>query len=907
MRKRNKLLLISTMLLLAGCAERPSLKETPSNTESPSNETPTSTEPKTEENKKPQIKINEIESDDPNGGVDWVEIINIGDAAADISGYFVVDNKGLERYSGQKTTPIAQGKTLQKGEILVLNGDSDFSFGLGKSDTVTLYNDEKEVIDSYSYEGHALGTYSRLPDGMGEFIDQAPSKGILNKDAKKEDTPSEPTTSSDVKINEINSAPDDWVELFNNGNRDIDISGYELRDNSDDHRYKIANGTTIAPKSFLVVEANTIGLVYDDQSKTFVNGKFDEAIGLGSNDSVRLYNEKGELIDSYRYEKHASKDGDDSLASYGRYPNGTGNFVLAKETKGLANEWYKPSIKINEIESKDPNGGPDWVEIFNAGDTDIDISGYYLLDNDPVTHLKETTPIATGTILKAGEFFVFEEKVNFSFGLGKADKATIYSNGGIEIDSYEWSNQVNGVYARIPDGIGALIDFDTPTKGKANIKTSPAVLNEIQSKDPSNAHDWIELANPTNEQIDVSGLLIKDSGEENPYTIKEGTFIEANSFLLINDFAFGLGKDDSVRLFENNRLIDSVTYTGHTSPSYGRYPDANGKEWRSTKKQTPGEANLFEGIPLKISWPGDNNIETYDKTPVFLEDSSGLDFHENKLYAVDNGVGKFWALDVNKDGSMELAKGYEEGKQVRFQKDKDNPSAKGPDTEGITLDKEGNVYLASERDNSNKGVNFNSILMVSKDNIDESNIIVANKEWDVTSLLPSVSANMGIEAIEWVSKENLEGKLFDQSKNAAFSFTNYPNAIADGLFFLALEDNGHVYALALNNDGSSTLIADIDTKLGGAMALDYDDYEKKLWVTTDNGYNNLAATISFNSLENPDITHVLPPTGLDINANNEGFAIADATYLENGKRPVYRFQDGVKEGALTIGSLTSQL
>lgn len=32
-----------------------------------------------------------------------------------------------------------------------------------------------------------------------------------------------------------------------------------------------------------------------------------------------------------------------------------------------------------------------------------------------------------------------------------------------------------------------------------------------------------------------------------------------------------------------------------------------------------------------------------------------------------------------------------------------------------------------------------------------------------------------------------------------------------------------------------------------------------------------------------------------------GFAIADADYTVNGKRPVYRFCDGVKSGALTIG------
>ena len=65
------------------------------------------------------------------------------------------------------------------------------------------------------------------------------------------------------------------------------------------------------------------------------------------------------------------------------------------------------------------------------------------------------------------------------------------------------------------------------------------------------------------------------------------------------------------------------------------------------------------------------------------------------------------------------------------------------------------------------------------------------------------------------------------------------------------------------------------------------------------------ARISFNGTETPEITHVLPATGVDTTSNNEGFAIATADYTVNGQRPVYRFRDGVTSGALTIGSMDS--
>ena len=60
-----------------------------------------------------------------------------------------------------------------------------------------------------------------------------------------------------------------------------------------------------------------------------------EAIGIGSGDSIRLYDNEGNLLDEYSWTEHASYEGDEALASFGRYPDGTGSFVLTKETKGV--------------------------------------------------------------------------------------------------------------------------------------------------------------------------------------------------------------------------------------------------------------------------------------------------------------------------------------------------------------------------------------------------------------------------------------------------------------------------------------------------------------------------------------------------------------------------------------------
>ena len=403
---------------------------------------------------------------------------------------------------------------------------------------------------------------------------------------------------------------------------------------------------------------------------------------------------------------------------------------------------------------------------------------------------------------------------------------------------------------------------------------------------------------------------MKDEKDKDPYTIPEGTKIPANGFLVIkqddsgiNGFAFGLGKGDSVRLFEKREEIAATTWQEgtHTNPTWGLYPDVNGSTYKNTLEATPGKANKFADIPDVITWSGSSEVRTFDKAPTFLEDSSGLDFANGKIYAVDNGTATFWVMDAAKDGTLSFAKGFEQGKRVCFQKDANNENAKGPDAEGITVDGNGMVYLASERDNSDKGVNYDAILMVDPDS--EGTRLTAQKEWDLTASLPQVSANMGIEAVEWVANSDVAGKLIDHNTGKAFDAANYPNAVANGVFFVALEDNGHVYAYVLNNDESVVQIADIDAKLGGAMALDYDTYGKVLWVAADDGYGNRMAQIALNGTENPKITHVSPASGVNTSANNEGFAIADATYTVNGQRPVYRFCDGVTSGALTIGSI----
>lgn len=445
----------------------------------------------------------------------------------------------------------------------------------------------------------------------------------------------------------------------------------------------------------------------------------------------------------------------------------------------------KANIVINEIES---NGDvTDWVEIYNKGKEAVDISGWYITDDDKTRkETGKTTPIAEGTMLQPGEFYVFDQNIDFTFGLGDPDEVNLFSGADELVEKRSWSTHANGVLARVPDGIGAMKDVTTPTKGSSN----------------------------------------------------------------------------------NDAVVP-------TEPEY-------------------------KGA---VDWPGSDKVITFDEgKSMFKEDSSGLDFYKGQLYCINNKKGTFWVMDVNKDGSLDYADGFTQtGKNLAFAYDSENASNSDPDAEGITVDGNGLAYAAVERDNNNKNVNANWILQF--DPRAAGTTVVASKEWNITDLLPYVTANAGIESVEWVANDDVAGKLFDETAGAAFDPKNYPDAVASGIFFVALEANGHIYAFVLNKDGSAQRIADIDPGIGGAMALDYDKYEKYLWVGADDGYNNTSAKIKLNGTASPEVTLVNPPKEMDVARNNEGFAIAEPEFTVNGLRPVYHFMDGETSGVLTISYL----
>lgn len=131
------------------------------------------------------------------------------------------------------------------------------------------------------------------------------------------------TTSSPVVINELmatntntasdeNNEYDDWIELYNNSNNAIDLSGYFLTDNDNNlTKWRFPEGTTIDANEYLIVWADEDTLQAGLHANFKLSAKGEE-IFLISPDTT--------IIDNVVFSAQSAE------VAYARIPNATGTF-----------------------------------------------------------------------------------------------------------------------------------------------------------------------------------------------------------------------------------------------------------------------------------------------------------------------------------------------------------------------------------------------------------------------------------------------------------------------------------------------------------------------------------------------------------------------------------------------------
>ncbi len=214
-----------------------------------------------------QIRINEFTIEPEQSA----EIINIGSASADISGWVIDDSGGTTFYT------IPGGSDLLPNSCLAFSG----SFNLNKSsaDTVRLLNGSI-LVDSFSYQispGQNV-SFSRVPDGSESWATGAASLGNFNSTQQQCGVVSSPTPTptpavtiasspttipsyDNVFISEamVNppSGEKEWIEIYNANDFEVRLIDWYIDDveNAGGQPFKL--NLTIPPKSYKAFELTT--------------------------------------------------------------------------------------------------------------------------------------------------------------------------------------------------------------------------------------------------------------------------------------------------------------------------------------------------------------------------------------------------------------------------------------------------------------------------------------------------------------------------------------------------------------------------------------------------------------------------------------------------------------------------
>lgn len=353
----------------------------------------------------------------------------------------------------------------------------------------------------------------------------------------------------------------EFIELFNSNPWFHDVSGYRL---DGDVKFRFPPNTTIPAGGFLVIAAAPADL----QAIYGLAGVFGPYTNsLKTSGKIELKDETGALLLETEYS-------DELPWPVGA--DGSGHsIVLARPTYGEADarawdrsdavggspggfEPFRPSalrnVMLNEVLAHTDPPQIDSVELYNHGNTAVNLSGCTL--SDSATTNKFVIP--TNTTIAARGFVYFTE-AQLGFSLDAAGETLYFRNpdGSRVLDALKFDAQENGVsYGRYPNGAPDWCRLATNTFGSSNAapRVSSIAINEIMYHPISGLDDdqYVELFNRGASAVNLGGWKLVAGIS---YSFPSNTILAANGYLVV--------AANSSRLLTNYPQLNATNLLGN--------------------------------------------------------------------------------------------------------------------------------------------------------------------------------------------------------------------------------------------------------------------------------------------------------------------------------------------------------
>lgn len=310
-----------------------------------------------------------------------------------------------------------------------------------------------------------------------------------DKTAKAVETVAEIASSRGVRINEVMTSNKtalsdedgeypDWIELINASDSVIDITGWSLLD-------KASRTTYFSFPSYQLAPGETVLVYASGQLSSEAGSDFNAPFRLSSSgDTLMLSDSNNTVVESINIpalganQSYARQDSGWTITS--EYTPGmentTLNYAALTSTQPAANSpLFITEVMADNASFPAADGSLyDWIEIYNAGASPIDLKGYALSDSPakPSMWKFPSVTIQPGQYLvvyASGQDMVAADGgVHTGFGLrAEGESVLLYSSTGQVLDFVEYDNlKTDQSLKRQADGSYTVSGTATP--GQAN-------------------------------------------------------------------------------------------------------------------------------------------------------------------------------------------------------------------------------------------------------------------------------------------------------------------------------------------------------------------------------------------------------------------------------------------------------
>ena len=417
----------------------------------------------------------------------------------------------------------------------------------------------------------------------------------------------------DIVINEIAwmgtevSSSDEWIELYNNTDQEIDLTGWTLK--SADERPEISLNGIIPAQGFFLLERTDDNSVLEITADQIYSGALSN-----SGEKLGLYDTEDNLIDSVDCsEGWFSGDNSSKQTMERKNPQSPGNspdnWQSSQSPGGTPKSQNSSGQEIlPEPESEEPPEEPSPEELYDEGWSEP------IEFNHPPT--AEAGSNITGLIDQEIFFDASQSRDEdgdnltylWNFGDGTTDTQTQTSH------KYSFPGQY---IVSLSADDGKLSNLDITT---INIYSSSIIISEFMPD-----YGWIELFNQSKQMANLSGWQLDSPEDNSPFIFPENTLIGPNQFLVLSQDVTKLSLNNQIQLFyPDQSLAAQVSY--ENTDENGASIAFNGQSYSWTKIPTPGTTNIISG----------RSMESKNVNPVINQQSQNLPNDQTKINLAQN-------------------------------------------------------------------------------------------------------------------------------------------------------------------------------------------------------------------------------------------------------------------------------